>query len=191
MHGPLVSFAVGSASPLGRLFCPFVSLATPVMDRVSQYCFPNSLSVLTLNTSYNFRLHLSWYSLAFFYLAQRYPLVLLLRCFDDFGKLFPSGILYFCFLMITQRPGPHHFQLMASRVILVIHILTSRREKAWEFKIIGFLSSMRCRNCTHQFCSNPTSESLTSQLVLCGKESTSQCRRYKRLGFDPRVGKIP
>ena len=59
MHGPLVSFAVGSASPLGRLFCPFVSLATPVMDRVSQYCFPNSLSVLTINTSYNFRLHLS------------------------------------------------------------------------------------------------------------------------------------
>ena len=60
MHGPLVSFAVGSASPLGRLFwCPFVTLVTPVMDHVSQYYFPNSLSVLTLNTSYDFRLHFS------------------------------------------------------------------------------------------------------------------------------------
>ena len=30
-----------------------------------------------------------------------------------------------------------------------------------------------------------------SQVVLSGKESACQCRRHKRHGFDPWVGKIP
>lgn len=79
--------------------------------------------------------------------------------------------------MINQRSRSHHFQLTASKVTLIIPILTSRKAKDWKFKIIEFLLSMRCRNCTQHFCSNPSSESLAAWPLFIAREA-EKCSHY-------------